>query len=91
MTDFDLTTLSPPHPDRGILHAAGECWYCDKYPQWQALRGLWGIAFTGHDPDPDQVPCPSDARRARAGAHIRDDEWPATDVRKGNAWWRLPL
>ncbi len=60
--------MSPPEPtaphcDQAILHAPGECRYCDDYPDWQALRELWGIAFTGHDPSPEQICCPSDFRR----------------------------
>jgi hypothetical protein len=59
----------PPHCDQQILHAPGECDYCDEQPQWQALRKLWGIAFTGHlpirvlDPPFQELPCPSDWRR----------------------------
>lgn len=48
-----------PHCDARVLHAPGECEYCDRYPDWQRLRQTWGVAFTGHDPTPDQVPCPS--------------------------------
>lgn len=40
-----------PHCDGRILHAPGECWSCDLYPDWQKLRELWGIAFTGHQPE----------------------------------------
>ncbi len=39
-----------PHCDQRILHAPGECEYCDGHPEWQALRQSWGIAFTGHLP-----------------------------------------
>jgi hypothetical protein len=32
------------------------------YPEWQQLREAWGIAFTGHIPDPesDMLLCPAD-------------------------------
>jgi hypothetical protein len=39
-----------PHCDQRVLHAPGECEYCDRHPDWQALRKAWGIAFTGHAP-----------------------------------------
>jgi hypothetical protein len=58
-----------PHCDQAVLHAPGECQYCDVHPEWQALRELWGVAFTGHEPTEHQVPCPSDARRGRGMAH----------------------
>src|SRR5579859_7494579 len=40
-----------PHCDQRVLHAPGECEYCDRHPEWQALRKAWGIAFTGHSND----------------------------------------
>jgi hypothetical protein len=67
-----------PHCDARILHKPGECWACDLYPDWQALRMKWGIAFTGHEPkihrlivdwqkEPVSVrrelPCPADYNR----------------------------
>lgn len=61
-----------PHCDSRVLHAPGECDYCDQHPDWQALRAEgWRINFTGHA-DPDKAPCPSDAQRGLGGAHI----WP---------------
>jgi hypothetical protein len=39
-----------PHCDQRILHAPGECEFCDEREDWQALRKAWGIAFTGHTP-----------------------------------------
>ena len=48
-----------PHCDTRVLHAPGECKYCDKYGNWQALRNLMGINFSGHN-DPDKAPCPAD-------------------------------
>ncbi len=63
-----------PHCDQSVLHAPGECQYCDKTPGWQALRVIWGVAFTGHEPAETgaKVPCPSDAARGTGGAHV----WP---------------
>ena len=52
-----------PHCDQRILHAPGDCEYCDKHPDWQALRVAWGICFTGWRPDGDELPCPADYAR----------------------------
>lgn len=61
-----------PHCDARILHAPGECWACDLYPDWQDLREKWLIAFTGHEPAEKrhgdyligkQLPCPADFNR----------------------------
>ena len=67
-----------PHCDQRILHAPGDCWACDLYPDWQKLRELWGIAFTGHQPKDEvlrvdqheepvavrrMLPCPADYNR----------------------------
>ncbi len=62
----------PPHCDAMVLHAPGRCGYCDHFLAGaaQALRQIWGVAFTGQTPQPGQVPCPSDARRGTAGAHV---------------------
>jgi hypothetical protein len=61
-----------PHCDQRILHEPGACWSCDLYPDWQKLRQLWGIAFTGHKPKTEtlgeggysftrkELPCPAD-------------------------------
>lgn len=59
-----------PHCDQMILHAPGECQYCDAYPDWQRLRYDWGVAFTGHEIGRDGavVPCPADVSRPD-GAH----------------------
>ena len=50
-----------PHCDAKVLHAPGECKYCDMHPEWQALRLYWGIAFTGYEPDLSikELPCPA--------------------------------
>lgn len=47
-----------PHCDSAVLHAPGECRFCDQYPDWQELRQLWRINFTGHMQD-RKTPCPS--------------------------------
>lgn len=48
-----------PHCDPRILHAPGECTYCDKHPEWQALRDAWSIAFTNYEPEGKELPCPA--------------------------------
>lgn len=58
-----------PHCDQRILHAPGECRYCDSHPEWQALRLAWGIAFTGYEPDGHELPCPAD--HARGNTHTQ--------------------
>jgi hypothetical protein len=62
--------LIAPHCDQYILHAPGECDYCDDQPGWQALRQLWGIAYTGHAPTAHQIACPSDTRRPDGIANL---------------------
>ena len=60
--DFVHNTISQfPHYDPKVLHAPGECQYCDRRPEWQALRITWGIAFTGYEPSPEkkELPCPA--------------------------------
>lgn len=67
----------PPHCDQAVLHAPGVCRHCDQLPQWQALRELWGVAFTGERPSGAQISCPSDFRRGlgAAGQH-----WPGNRI-----------
>ena len=48
-----------PHCDPRILHAPGECEYCDHHPEWQALRVAWCICFTGYEPDEKELPDPA--------------------------------
>jgi hypothetical protein len=47
-----------PHCDPYILHAPGECKFCDKYPDEQQRRNLLGINYTGHT-DSDKQQCPA--------------------------------
>lgn len=56
--------VTTPHCDQRVLHAPGECEYCDEYPAWQAARKMWGIAYTGHTITVAQpLPCPSELAR----------------------------
>lgn len=48
-----------PHCDARVLHAPGECTFCDDCPMWQELREAWGINFTGHNRG-GLFPCPAD-------------------------------
>lgn len=58
-----------PHCDARVLHAPGECEFCDGYAsELQQGRVDQGINFTGHS-DPDKKPCPADAARGIGGAH----------------------
>lgn len=78
-----------PHCDPRILHAPGECQFCDAHPIWQALRLAWGIAFTGYEPEGKELPCPAD--HARGNHHTQwhgntaqpipatGPTWPAAD------------
>lgn len=36
-----------PHCDPKVLHEPKACEVCDMYPDWQALRLVWGICFSG--------------------------------------------
>jgi len=58
-----------PHCDQRILHAPGECNYCDKHPDWQALRQAWGIAFTGYTPEGTELPDPATHARPLDKVH----------------------
>lgn len=59
----------PPHCDADVVHAPGECVFCDVTEGIQAAREAAGTNYTGHT-DPDKLPCPSDARRGVGGAHV---------------------
>lgn len=54
-----------PHCDQRVLHAPGECEFCDQYSDWQALRSAWGICFTGK-PESGKLPCPAEMARPLA-------------------------
>jgi hypothetical protein len=49
-----------PHCDERVLHAPGECQYCDHHPDWQQLRHVWNIAYSGHSPESGETACPVD-------------------------------
>lgn len=51
-----------PHCDSDVLHAPGECVYCDHFADRQRAREEQGVNFTGHY-DAGKVSCPSELRR----------------------------
>jgi hypothetical protein len=51
-----------PHCDDLVLHAPGECRYCDEFPERQAMRFRNGVNFTGKL-EYGKRPCPSTERR----------------------------
>lgn len=58
-----------PHCDSNILHAPGECEYCDEYPSRQYKRILDNIAFTGHARVLGGYPCPADEARPQGAGN----------------------
>jgi hypothetical protein len=67
-----------PHCDARVLHAPGTCFYCDQHPQWQQLRMLWGVAFTGRQPADGEIACPSDFLRGLNASAA----WPGNRARR---------
>lgn len=57
-----------PHCDGLVLHAPGECEFCDRHPDWQRVREEARINFTGHRRE-GFAPCPAEARRPVAAIH----------------------
>lgn len=51
MTDdvFDGETFQAPHCNTEVLHAPGECYYCDRYPERQRVRAASGTPFTPNE------------------------------------------
>lgn len=60
---LQVAAIQPAHCDPRVLHAPGECEFCDKLPQLQALRQIWGIAYTNYEPDAGELPCPANHAR----------------------------
>jgi hypothetical protein len=74
------TQRTIPHCDSSILHAPGECVYCDECPDWQEYREMARINFTGHE-DEGLAPCPSTHFRK---PEVRD-RWYGNVARKARA------
>lgn len=72
-TDVLGTNIQFPHCDSLILHSPGACEYCDRHPDWQALRSAQGVAFSDTSTEDvkrhNLIPCPSTVRRS---AEVRD-------------------
>jgi len=68
-----------PHCDVLVLHAPGTCQYCDAHPEWQQLRQVWRINFTGRD-CMDRTQCPAEARRGLRTVHA----WPGNRPDSGH-------
>jgi len=75
------TPAAMPHCDSKVLHAPGECDYCDLWPIWQEARRMWGIAFTGHTPRDGEIWCPSELQRTLDNIN----EWPGNRPKKETA------
>lgn len=52
-----------PHCDDLVLHAPGNCKYCDMFPDIQQARIKNGVNFTGEN-DPKKKQCPAEVRRS---------------------------
>ena len=66
-----------PHCDPRVLHAPGECEFCDLHPVAQTNRTTAGVNFTGHS-DPLKLLCPADVARGFKRAH----DWPGNRPHK---------
>jgi hypothetical protein len=77
-----------PHCDSRVLHAPGECEYCDGWPQAQQYRQITRIAFTGHDPQPGELPCPSTLTRSLTDI----EHWPGNRAKPppDSSWLTTP-
>ena len=78
-----------PHCDQRILHAPGECQYCDAHPGWQELRASWHIAFSGHAPEHGETACPADlavlfGERGNYNCWGGNRPWPELSCRHGH-------
>lgn len=61
--EYEESEAKYPHCDELVLHAPGECKYCDLFPARQSSRIKNLINFTGHR-ERGCSPCPSEKRRA---------------------------
>ena len=73
--------MTYPHCDALVLHAPGECDYCDDHGEWQQLRVMWKINFTGKREDGFTI-CPSEARRDLATINEWAGNRPASSTKK---------
>lgn len=75
---MNYSDCQAPHCDAAVLHAPGECEYCDDFSEWQRAREAWRIAYTGKQPTEDELPCPSDVRRPGGVAN----RWPGNQAKR---------
>jgi hypothetical protein len=73
-----------PHRDSRVLHAPGECEYCDLHPELQEARLRGRIAFSGHPAPDNGFPCPADAA-VEAGERGDYNRWPG-NTPEGYTW-----
>jgi hypothetical protein len=52
-----------PHCDSNVIHAPGECKFCDMHPELQERRAKSGVNFTGHHEEGKGI-CPAEQRRS---------------------------
>lgn len=63
-----MASLRFPHCDSRILHAPGQCRYCDASPDLQQVRKMWNVSFTGDGSATaaeGTTPCPAEAVRGK--------------------------
>lgn len=66
LRDLDLDFAYNPHRDTLVLHAPGECQFCDLYPRRQRTRQRARVRFTGEPPEIypyETAPCPAEMVR----------------------------
>ncbi len=51
-----------PHCDSKVIHAPGECRFCDMHPELQERRAKSGVNFTGHYDEGKSI-CPAELQR----------------------------
>lgn len=64
-THHEQMTAQSPHCDANVLHAPGECVYCDMYPDRQKRRVESAVNFTGEHLS-HKTSCPSEVVRPLA-------------------------
>jgi hypothetical protein len=75
--------MTKPHCDDLVLHAPGECIYCDLHSLEQHERIRDGINFTGQN-DPAKSACPSTLRRPLSTINRWAGNRPSHTVRSDN-------
>lgn len=76
----ELGATCQAHCDSLVLHAPGECYYCDGHSQVQELRRRLGIPFSGQPGAPDALLRSDDTIRRWSGN---------TPVKRGHLHYHL--